>query len=128
MEQGIIPKYANIKIPNTSPAAKNTQKKVQLTPMKDEIKYLCKKKDFLNEELYKTHLQAASEWGSSWELITDSIHKTINAKFEKKHKNLDEKISRLMNTQKETLQNSTKFYPRVINKTDISFTDEELDY
>jgi hypothetical protein len=31
-----------------------------------------------------------------------------------------------MNTQKGTLHSSTKFYPRVVNKTDISFTDEEL--
>jgi hypothetical protein len=81
MKQGIIPKYANIKIPNTSPAAKNTQKKVQLTRMKEEIKNLYKKKDFLNEALYKTHLQAASDWGSSWELIRGSIHSTVNSQF-----------------------------------------------
>jgi hypothetical protein len=63
MKQGIIPKYANIKTPSTSPTAKNTQKKVQLTRMKEEIKYRYKKKDFLNEPLNKTHLQAAFELG-----------------------------------------------------------------
>jgi len=39
IKQGIVPKYAHIKIPNTSPASKMTQKKVQITRMKS----LCNK-------------------------------------------------------------------------------------
>ena len=127
LKQNIVPKYARIKIPNTSPASKTTQKKTQITRMKDEIKYLYMKKDHLNDALLKAHLQAASEWGSSWELIRESIHNTVNSLFEKKYKNLDEKISRLTNTQKEAVQNNTTFYPRVENKTDIPLTKEELD-
>jgi protein-arginine kinase activator protein McsA len=69
LKQGIIPKYAHIKVQYTSPASKVMQKKAQIAQVKQEIKYLNKKKDFLNQSLYKTHLQAASEWGKSWELI-----------------------------------------------------------
>jgi len=36
LEQGIIPKYANIKIPYTSPASTIIQKKIQITRVKDE--------------------------------------------------------------------------------------------
>ena len=40
----IIPNYANIKIPNTSLAAYKTQNKVQITGIKEEVKFLYKKK------------------------------------------------------------------------------------
>jgi len=39
-----IPVYANIKLPNTSPAARITQKKVHIIRIKDEIRLLYKKK------------------------------------------------------------------------------------
>jgi len=50
----------------------------------------------------------------------------VNSLFEKKYKNLDEKISWLINTQKETVQNNTTFHPRVVNKRNIPLTKEEL--
>jgi len=58
----IIPKYVNIKVANTSPAARTT-KKAQLIRIKEEIRMLYKKKDNLNRDLYRVHLQAAkAEW------------------------------------------------------------------
>ena len=47
----IVPNYVNIKIANTSPAALVTTKKAQITRIKDEIKFLCKKNEKLNHEL-----------------------------------------------------------------------------
>jgi hypothetical protein len=41
------------------------------------------------------------------------------------YKNLDDKISRLANLQIERTDEKFKFYPRVINQTDILFTEEE---
>ena len=43
VEQGIIPKYPKIKIPYTSPASTITQKKIQITRVKDEIKHPYRK-------------------------------------------------------------------------------------
>ena len=40
LTKSIIPKYANIKVPTTSKAAHNTQKKVSIIRIKDEIKIL----------------------------------------------------------------------------------------
>jgi len=65
----VIPKYAQIKIPYTSPASTVTKKKAQTIRVKEEIKYLYMKKDKLNESLYKTHLQAALEWGKAQNII-----------------------------------------------------------
>jgi hypothetical protein len=61
----IIPKYVNIIIASTSPASQTIVKKAQLMRIKDEIKFLYKKKEKLNQELYKIHLQTAQEWGST---------------------------------------------------------------
>jgi len=93
---------------------------------KYEIKYLYKKKEALNKSVYKIHLQAALEWGSSLQLIHDSIHNEINQKFETKYRLLDRKLSRLARTQKQKVDNNTEFYPRVINETDIDISNEEL--
>ena len=47
----IVPKYANIRVPNTSPAAHKTQSKAQITQIKEEIKFLYKKKTKLINQL-----------------------------------------------------------------------------
>jgi hypothetical protein len=54
----IIPNYANIKLPKTSPAARKTQKKVHDMRIKYEIRFLYKKKQQLNDTVYKIHLKA----------------------------------------------------------------------
>ena len=46
--------------------------------------------------------------------------------MEKKYKQLDLKINRLVATQTEKPNTKTQFYPRVINKTNVTFTDEEM--
>jgi hypothetical protein len=48
---------------DTSAAAQVTTKKAQITRLIKEIKFLLKKKETLNQELYKAHLKAAQEWG-----------------------------------------------------------------
>jgi hypothetical protein len=45
IEQKVIPAYVGIKIPRTSPASTISQRKVHITSLKDEIKFLYKKKD-----------------------------------------------------------------------------------
>ena len=48
----------------TSPASQMTQKEVHIIRIKDEIKFLHKKKQKLNRDLYNAHLKAAQEWGN----------------------------------------------------------------
>ena len=82
------PNYANVKLPNTSPAAHITQKRVHIMRIKDEIKFLYKKKQKLNNYLYKIHLKAAQEWGNSWYTILDSVIESTNLEIEKNTKPL----------------------------------------
>ena len=44
--QNLIPTYAKIKVASTSPAAKFTQQKTQILRIKDEIRFLYKKKKY----------------------------------------------------------------------------------
>jgi hypothetical protein len=44
IQRNITPKYAHIKIPNTSPAASYTKKKPQMQRIKDEIKFMYENK------------------------------------------------------------------------------------
>jgi len=79
LKRKLTPTYAKIKIPNTSPAHKHTQHKVTIMRIKDEIKYLHSKKQKLNMVIYKLHLNLATTWKNSWQLI----HHTVEDKFQK---------------------------------------------
>jgi U3 small nucleolar ribonucleoprotein component len=106
----IIPKYANIKIPYLSPATNITQKKIHTIRLKDEIKFLYKKKDKLNNDLYNIHLEAAQEWGNTWYIILDSIHESINQELERKYKTIDMKLKKLVHTQTRNPDYQRHFY------------------
>jgi hypothetical protein len=71
-------------------------------------------------------LKATKEWGRIWNIILPSVNHALNLGMEKKYKQLHLKINRLVATQTEKPKTKTQFYPRVINKTDITFTDVEM--
>jgi hypothetical protein len=124
LRKEIVPRYANIKVPYTSPASYITQRKIQTLHIKGEIKFLYKKKERLNKTLYKIHLQSALKWSSCY-IILKSINETINWELERKYEILDDKLNRLVQSQKPIINNDTNFYPRDVNKTNITFTNKE---
>jgi len=79
----VIPKYAHIKFTNNSPATKSISEKAQILRVKNEIKFLYKKKDALNRDLNTLHLKAANEWGNTWPKIQHNIVKNLNHEMEK---------------------------------------------
>ena len=62
----LIPRYARIKMPSYTPAAKATAVKAQTMRVREEIKFLYMKKQQLNKKLYYVHLNAANTWGNTW--------------------------------------------------------------
>jgi hypothetical protein len=75
----LIPQYAKkIKIPHTSPAAITTQRKAQIQMIREEIRYLYKKKQHLNTILYHTHPRTAQEWYGTWHLVCNHVHTVVN--------------------------------------------------
>jgi hypothetical protein len=63
--------------------------------MKEEIKFLYRKGYHLNKEMYKIHLQAVNEWGSIWNLISNTIYQQIRDMAVKKHSTINLKIEKL---------------------------------
>jgi hypothetical protein len=94
--------------------------------LKEQIKFLHKKKELLNLELYTCHIQATNEWGKEWYIIHEPIQDSINLEMEKKYKTMDDKINKLIQYQMNKPSNITSFYPRVVNKTNIIFSEEEI--
>ena len=58
---GLIPKFANVRVPNTSPAATFTKRKMVKMRLRDELKFLYIRKSDLNVQLYHMHLRVANE-------------------------------------------------------------------
>jgi hypothetical protein len=80
----------------------------------------------LNEKLYKIHLKAAQEWGNSWYTILDHINDSTHKEMEKKTQTTNQKFKKLEKIQISNPTQYKKFYPRVVNKTDVTFNTDEL--
>jgi hypothetical protein len=92
LQYGIIPKYECIKVPNTSPAAKRSQKTASISRIKDEVKFLYCKKQNLNLQIYKLHLRLAAIWDSLWPHIQGTVDLDISTTASHNYKKLDMKI------------------------------------
>jgi hypothetical protein len=83
LRKKLIPKYAYVKIPtNKNEAARRTQTQAQTLRIKNEIKFLHKKKQ-LNTQLYYAHIQNANTWQHTWNNIEQSINKKLKQEMEK---------------------------------------------
>jgi hypothetical protein len=94
-----------------------------------EIKFLYIKKNKLNEELYTKHLQCASVWPNCWPVIHCTIEDTLKTEMEGYYEQLNKKLDKLMEKQKQPPHPDHKqqqnCHPRTINLTNITFTREE---
>jgi len=93
---------------------------------KDEIKFLHKKKQKLNRDLYKAHLKAAQEWGNMWRTTMESILFLVNREADKKYRTINAKLNQLSKSQTNNSDFHKQLYPRAVNKTNITFTSDEL--
>ena len=122
LRKKLTPKFARIKIPNYSPAAKATIVKTQTIRVREEIKFLYIKKQQLNKKLYYLHLNIANAWGNSWYYIQDTIEAKLNELLNEKYERLETKLQKLSQEQTRTPKTHHNFYPRVVNKSNITFT------
>jgi hypothetical protein len=92
MTENIVPAYATLKIPRTSLGATITQRKAQTLRIKEKIKFLYHKKEYLNRELYNTHPQATNEWGPVWDLISSEILRQVQEMAAAKHATINTRL------------------------------------
>jgi hypothetical protein len=65
----LVPKYARTKINEHKALLKQTIDKIHKTRINNEIKYWLMKKQILNKQLYKLHLENSNKWGKIWNTI-----------------------------------------------------------
>jgi len=116
LKRQLTPSYANIKVLNTSPAYKHTQKKLPAIRIKDELKYLHAKKQQVNVQLYLLHIYLANSHDRWWPHIQYTIEEKIHHTIKYKYNALDKKLHNLTMTQKTTPKHQHPFHPRVISK------------
>lgn len=125
----LLPKYVQVKIKNTSFAAKKAKLAAEKIWVKNEIKFLYRKKSMLNNLLYKKQLEFANtshplEYENKLRIIESRVGKKV---FRKK-RDQDKKLTGLMNEQKhreDILTFDFEFYPRLVNQTKIHFNVDE---
>jgi hypothetical protein len=113
--------YATIRIIKTkadSEAAKRTQTQVQTLRIKNEIKFIYRKKQQLNTHLYQTHINNSNIWQQTWDNIERSIEQKLQHEMDKIHKKQQQKINKLMKTQTIQINNNNTQYTH--------FTHEEI--
>ena len=126
LNKQLTPSYATIRIPNTSPAHRHTQRKVTNFRIKDEIKFLHCKKQKLNSEIYQLHLKLASYWSNLWPRIQQDIESNLQKECRMRYQTLDNKIKHLVKQKAHTHPPKQNFHPRVVNMTDITFSETEM--
>jgi hypothetical protein len=94
--------------------------------IKDEIKLLHCKKQKLNSEIYQLYLRLANLWKNLWPHIQQDIEDKLQKECRMRYHTLDNKIKRLTQQQTHTHLHKKNFYPRVVNMTDISFSEPEM--
>ena len=114
-----------MKVPSTSPELRYTQHKIPAIRIKDEIRYLHSKKQQLNLQIYHLHISLANTWNNTWPHIQHTIQEKLRRETKTRYKTLDKKLKKKTQTQTMTPQGPHTFYPRVINNTNIPFTNSE---
>jgi hypothetical protein len=122
LKDKITPKYALIKIPTINEAAKKTKTQAQTLRIKNEIKFVYKKKQQLNVQLYQAHVSNANIWQNIWNNIEQSIEEKLKLEMEKVYKTQQQKKANMRT--KATNNNTT--HTRVENYTKIQFTYNEI--
>ena len=125
--KNITPRYANLKLKGSNNATKLTQKQLIKIRINNELKFLYIKKQNINNQLYKSHLENAQYWQTSWPLIENNINQKLNEESKKHYEKLNNKINKLKSQLNENIQpkNKQTFYPRLHNMTKIQFTENE---
>ena len=59
------------------------------------MKFLYTKKQKLNEQVFKPHLESANKWQSIWPIIVQSIDYKLAKEMETHYSNLNRKLDKL---------------------------------
>jgi hypothetical protein len=124
----IKPNYINVKINGKSQRDKKTTTNATKFRINQEVKFLYQKKQYLNQQLYYTHLECAHKYAGMWQHINEIIDQQLNKIMETQYAKLNKKKLDTLTNQKTNQHNNRKKFPqnntRIVNLTKIKFTQE----
>jgi hypothetical protein len=126
----LTPRYINIKVNGNNTQSLKTKNVAIRYRINQELKFLYAKKQQLNKQLYRIHLECATYWNNNWRIIQTSIDANLQQEMNIHYERLNKKLDRLQQSQlqpkyrKRSNHNEKQFYPRVKNLTNIRFTEE----
>jgi hypothetical protein len=124
--KNLKPKYIHFKTNAKTPQDRKTMSNAVRFRINQEIKFLYCKKQNLNVQLYRIHLDCANQCNNVWQHIQNSIDDKLNDKMDTLCQNLNQKLDNLIK-QSQTTRNdikNTNTPPRLINLTNTTFTKE----
>ena len=127
-ERQLKPKYISLKINGRKQQDIRTTTHAVKFRINQEIKFLYKKKQHLNQQLFRMQLQCANQHNGMWQHIQNCIDQQINNTMENQYQRLNKKLDILTNQipKYNTKQKVHKFHPRIINLSDVQFTKEQV--
>ena len=111
--------------------AERTRKSATRYRINQEIKFQYAKKQRINEQLYRIHLECAYKWTTTWQMIQTVMDNNIQSQMEKQYANLNKKLDNLIKKRTENHilreeDDNNHFHTRVENLTNIRFNKEEI--
>jgi cobalamin-dependent methionine synthase I len=85
------------------------------------------RKQQLNLRLYRLHLILANTWDNTWHYTQHTINGKLDRIAHAKYQALNHKLHSLTKEQTITPRVHHSFYPRVVNNTDITFSNKEAE-
>jgi hypothetical protein len=136
-EKNLTPRYINIKIKSNNTQNRKTKHMATHYRINQELKFLYAKKQQLNRQLYKIHLECASRWDKLWDSIQQKINDKIHQKMKQHYDGLHQKLKGLTGRLQQQNPNKTekrerelqeqKFHHRIENLSNIELTNEEVE-
>lgn len=136
-ENNVTPNYINIKYNNKSKTGNIAINKAKSIWLNLEIKQLYSKIQDMTEKLYSIHLEIGKHrYDNKMDTLYSKHVKTLSYKLQMKRKRLNNKLNMLIrNNEKQFNHNKLninkpihKFNDRVVNKTNVNFTIDEIKY
>lgn len=132
LSHNVIPNFIHVNVNSMSPAAQRAKHKAEIIWLKQEIKYLHTKKQELNVELYKIHLELGNHIKISdilndlMNTVKQNTEQLIKTKWEKQQQKINTLLKHSNNVKnRNTTQPNHAFHKRLVNLTDIQFTKQE---
>ena len=126
----LTPTYISVRVNGNNSESEKTRKIAICHRINQELKFQYAKKQQLNEQLYKTHLECATLWSNTWQIIQPAIDSNIQLHLERHYTNFNKKLDHLVQKQSRhptTPRHNSKhhFYTRIKNLINIKFNEEE---